>query len=55
MFSAYHEYGKNPMALSYPPSGFYGPYAMDRNNYIEIQPTQAQVEKIPYNHPSGFT
>jgi hypothetical protein len=43
------------MALSCPPSGFYGPYAMDRNNYIEIQPTQAQVEKIPYNHPSGFT
>ena len=38
--SAYHEYGKNPMALSCRPSGFYGPYTMDRNNYIEIHPTQ---------------
>jgi hypothetical protein len=32
-------YGKNPMALSCRPSGFYGPYTMDRNNYIEIHPT----------------
>jgi hypothetical protein len=36
MFSAYHEYGKNPMALSCHPSDFYGPYTMDRNNYIKI-------------------
>jgi hypothetical protein len=55
MFSAYQEYGKNPMALSCPPSDFYGPYAMDRNNYIEIHPTEAQVAKISYHHPSGFT
>jgi hypothetical protein len=45
MFSAYHEYGKNPVALSCRPSGFYGPYTMDRNNYIEINPTQAQLQK----------
>jgi hypothetical protein len=35
MFSAYQEYGKIPMALSCRFSGFYGPYTMDRNNYIE--------------------
>jgi hypothetical protein len=46
MFSAYHEHGKNPMALPCCSSGFYGPYTMDRNNYIEIHPTQAQVAKI---------
>jgi hypothetical protein len=37
-----------------PSCGFYGPYAMDRNNYIEIHPTQAQVEKISYHHPSKY-
>jgi hypothetical protein len=52
MFSAYHEYGKNPMALSCRSSGFYGPYTMDRNNYIEIHPTQAA--KISYHHPSKY-
>jgi hypothetical protein len=26
--------------------GFHGPYAMNRNNYIEIHPTQAQVAQI---------
>jgi hypothetical protein len=46
MFSAYHEYGKNPMALSCRPSGFYGPYTMDRNTYIEIQSTQAACKPI---------
>jgi hypothetical protein len=45
MFSAYQEYGKIPMALSCRLSDFYGPYTMDRNNYIEIHPTQAQVAK----------
>ena len=35
-----------------PSCGFYGPYSMDRNNYIEIHPTQAQVAKISYHHPS---
>jgi hypothetical protein len=35
-------------------SGFYGPYTMDRNNYIEIHPTQAQVAKISYHHPSKY-
>jgi hypothetical protein len=25
---------------------------MDRNNYIEVHPTQAQVAKISYHHPS---
>jgi hypothetical protein len=35
-----------------PSCGFYGPYTMDRNNYIEIHPTQAQVAKISYHHPS---
>jgi hypothetical protein len=46
MFSAYHEYGKIPMALSCRHSGFYGPYTMDRNNYIEIHPTQKSFWKI---------
>jgi hypothetical protein len=50
MFSAYHEYGKNPMALSCHPSDFYGPYTMDRNNYIKIHPTQAQVAKVTHYH-----
>jgi hypothetical protein len=27
---------------------------MDRNNYIEIHPTQAQVAKISCNHPSKY-
>jgi hypothetical protein len=27
---------------------------MDRNNYIEIHPTQAQVAKISYPHPSKY-
>jgi hypothetical protein len=27
---------------------------MDRNNYIEIHPTQAQVAKISYHHPSKY-
>jgi hypothetical protein len=27
---------------------------MDRNNYIEIHPTQAQVAKIFYHHPSKY-
>jgi hypothetical protein len=35
-------------------SGFYGPYTMDRNNYIEIHTTQAQVAKISYHHPSKY-
>jgi hypothetical protein len=48
MFSAYHEYGKNQLVLSCPSSGVNGPYTMDRNNYIEIHPTQAQVAKISY-------
>jgi hypothetical protein len=34
--------------------GFYGAYSMDRNNYIEIHPTQAQVAKISYHHPSKY-
>jgi hypothetical protein len=38
MFSSYHEYGKNPMALSCRPSGIFGPYTMDRNNYIHRDP-----------------
>jgi hypothetical protein len=50
MFSAYHEYGKNPMALSCRPSGFYGPYTMDRNTHIENHPTQAKVANISYEH-----
>ena len=37
-----------------PSCGFYGPYTMDRNNYIEIHPTQAQVAKISYRHPSKY-
>ena len=35
-------------------SGFLGPYTMDRNNYIEIHPSQAQVAKISYHHPSKY-
>jgi hypothetical protein len=27
---------------------------MDRNNYIEIHPTHAQVAKISYHHPSKY-
>jgi hypothetical protein len=27
---------------------------MDRNNYIEIHPTQAQVAKISYHNPSKY-
>jgi hypothetical protein len=27
---------------------------MDRNNYIEIHPTQAQVAKNSYHHPSKY-
>jgi hypothetical protein len=27
---------------------------MDRNNYIEIYPTQAQVAKNSYHHPSKY-
>jgi hypothetical protein len=27
---------------------------MDRNNYIEIHPTQAQVANISYHHPSKY-
>ena len=27
---------------------------MDRNNYIEIHPTQEQVAKISYHHPSKY-
>jgi hypothetical protein len=27
---------------------------MDRNNYIEIHPTQAEVTKISYHHPSKY-
>jgi hypothetical protein len=49
-----HEYGKHPMALSCRPSGFYGPYTMDRNSYIAIHPTQAQVAKNSYHHPSKY-
>jgi hypothetical protein len=37
-----------------PSCGFYGSYTMDRNNYIEIHPTQAQVAKISYHHPSKY-
>ena len=37
-----------------PSCGFYGPYTMDRNNYLEIHPTQAQVAKISYHHPSKY-
>jgi hypothetical protein len=33
---------------------FFGPYAMDRNNYIEIHPTQVQVANISYHHPSKY-
>ena len=47
-------WSKNPMALSCRPSGFYGPYSMDRNNYIEIHPTQAQGAKNSYHHPSKY-
>jgi hypothetical protein len=54
MLCAYHEYGKNSMALSCRPSGFYGPYTVDRNNYIDIHPTQAQVAKITYLHLSKY-
>jgi hypothetical protein len=53
-FFAYYEYGKNPMDLSCRPSGFYGPHSMDRNNYIDFHPTQAQVAKISYHHPSKY-
>ena len=42
------------MAFSCRPSGFYGPYTMDSNNYIEIHPTQAQVAKISYHHQSKY-
>jgi hypothetical protein len=27
---------------------------MDKNNYIDIHPTQAQVAKISYHHPSKY-
>jgi hypothetical protein len=27
---------------------------MDRNNYIEIHPTQAQVAKFSFHHPSKY-
>jgi hypothetical protein len=37
-----------------PSCGFYEPYTMDRNNYIEIHPTQAQVAKISCHHPSKY-
>jgi hypothetical protein len=38
--------------IKYLPScGFYEPYTMDRNNYIEIHPTQAQVAKIFISPP----
>ena len=37
-----------------PSCGFYGPYAMDKNNYIEIHATQAQVANISYHHPSKY-
>ena len=37
-----------------PSCGFCGPYTMDRNNYIEIHLTQAQVAKISYHHPSKY-
>jgi hypothetical protein len=30
------------------------PYTMDRNNYIERHPTQAQVANISYHHPSKY-
>jgi hypothetical protein len=53
-FMTFQEYGKIPMALSCRLSSFYGPYTMDRNNYIEIHPTQAQVAKISYHHPSKY-
>jgi hypothetical protein len=33
---------------------FYGPYSMDKNNYIEIHPTQAQVAKVSYHHPTKY-
>jgi hypothetical protein len=33
---------------------FYGPYAIDRNNYIKIHPTQAQVAKMSYHDPSKY-
>jgi hypothetical protein len=33
---------------------FYGPYTMDKNNYIEIPPTQGQVANISYHHPSKY-
>jgi hypothetical protein len=36
----------NIPACYLPSCGFYGPYTMDRNNYIEIHPTQAQVAQI---------
>ena len=43
------------MLTCYLPScGFYEPYTMDRNNYIEIHPTQAQVAKNSYHHPSKY-
>jgi hypothetical protein len=50
MFSAYHEYGTNSMALPCRPSGFYGPYTMDRNNYIEIHTTHHKLQKFHYDH-----
>ena len=42
------------MALACCSSGFHEPYTMDRNIYIEIHPTQAQVANISYLHPSKY-
>jgi hypothetical protein len=52
----YIKYHVNPETdkINLPSCGFYGPYTMDRNNYIEIHPTQAQVAKNSYHHPSKY-
>jgi hypothetical protein len=36
------------------PLVFNGAYTMNRYNYIEIHPTQAQVANISYHHPSKY-
>ena len=45
----------NLLLTCYLPScGFYGPYTMYRNNYIEIHSTKAQVAKLSNHHPSKY-
>ena len=42
------------MTCYLPSCGLYGQYTMYRNNYIEIHPTQAQVAKFSFHHPSKY-